>query len=136
VTGVQTCALPISRSQHALGFDEGVDTAAQAAVGDTNESPWLHQADTRCAVGGVQQSLQHLGVDRPRHEVADISTLGNRAIHRFAVAGAKGMRIHHSTPFCALTPSRKACFTSSISLSVSAISRNAGAAPRPVMMTC
>ena len=66
------------------------------------------------------------------HGLADIGA-GTHEHDGLRHAGRLGQ---NSTPACALTPSRKGCFTMVISVTRSAISSNSSLALRPVTMTC
>ena len=71
------------RSLQTLLVDLGVNAASQLLVGDPDESPWLHQADIGCGVGGLQQAGQNiLGNLAAGHESAHVTTFGDHAIDR------------------------------------------------------
>src|SRR5271154_6782192 len=71
------------RSLQTRLVDQGVNAASQLVGGDPDESPWLHQADIGCGVGGLQQAGQHiLGNLAAGHESAHVTTFGDHAIDR------------------------------------------------------
>jgi hypothetical protein len=71
------------RGLQTLFVDQGVNAASQLVVGDPDESPWLHQADIGCGVGGLQQAGQNiLGNFAAGHESAHVTAFGDHAIDR------------------------------------------------------
>jgi hypothetical protein len=75
----------------ALLFDQAMNLFAQDALGDTNETPRLHQPDAGRAVSSIQQSLHGGGIDRIGFEMAHVTPLGNGAIDGGALGIAEAM---------------------------------------------
>ena len=65
----------------ALFVDEGVNASPQQVVGDPDEAPRLHQADTGRGVRCLQQARQHVvGYHTARHEPAHVAAFGDHPV--------------------------------------------------------
>ena len=64
-----------------FGLDQGGNFPAQGGVGDTDETPRLHQANRGGAMRGMQEAQQGGLVDRsPRNEVPHVAARGDEAV--------------------------------------------------------
>src|SRR5690606_24375635 len=86
-------------------------------------------------VRSLEQARQHFRLHHAGTKMAHIPARLDDAVQYLALAAGEGRRFHQSTPLRALIPARKACFSSLMTLTVSARSRRALPPPRPVTTT-